>query len=393
MNRRYVYVKKRYIFLFTIVDFLGSLVFKIWRFFKPPAKNIEIKRIVVLELAHIGDVVAIIPALRMLRKKFPESFISVVVGPWARGVLSGNPDISEIVTHRAWGFDRASKSPLFAEAISLIKFLRAGSFDLGIDTRGDFRAILLMWLGKVKKIIGYGFSGGAFLLSEVVPFDVSRRQDKHQAEHNLDLIASIKEGKRCEERDLSLKIFFSEEDSLYINKFLQDKGVSSKDFLIATHLGAGLPTKRWPVERFSQLIEKILERYDVKIILVGAKQEADLAKEIKLEEPLRLINFIGKTTIKQLAALLKRCNLFVGADSGVMHIAASQNTPIVAIWGGQNKPEHWRPLADEVTIIRKAVSCGPCGLKQCRDLKCLKAITVQEVLEAIGKQIISLRGG
>ncbi|MDP2924661.1 MAG: glycosyltransferase family 9 protein [Candidatus Omnitrophota bacterium] len=392
MARKYVYVKKRYVFLFTIVDFLGSVIFKICRFFRRPQKSLEIKKIVVLELAHIGDAVAIIPALRLLRKKFPKSSITAVVGPWAEEVLTGNPDINEVITHRAWGFDRAQKSPFLAEAISLIKFLRAGNFDLGIDTRGDFRAILLMWLGKIKKRVSYGFAGGAFLLTEVMPFDISRRQDKHQAEHNLNLIASIKEGVQSDERDLSFKIFFSDEDSLYIDRLLKEKGVTGGDFLIAMHLGAGLPTKRWPIERFSQLIERILRQYDVKIILIGSKGESDLAKSLELGQPLRLIDLIGKTTLKQLAALLKRCNLFVGADSGVMHIAATQNTPIIVIWGGQNKPSHWRPLADEVTIIHKTVDCSPCGLKHCRELKCLKAIEVQEVFEAVEKQITRLRG-
>lgn len=387
MNRRYIYVKRRYIFLFSIIDFLGSIIFSLGRFFFKQKKESKIKKILVLELAHIGDVVAIIPAIRLLRKRFPESSITVAVSPWAKEVLTGNPDIDEIVIYRASWFDRVNNSFSLAQTRSFIKFLRKSDFDLGIDIRGDSGVILLMWLGKIKKRIGYAFAGGAFLLTDVMPFNVAGRQDKHQMEHNVNLITSIKEGIRCGDKDLTLKIFFSDTDISYVDKLFKESGVTQDDSLIAIHLGAGFPAKRWPIERFSRLIEKIFKQGNAKIILVGKEEEITLAKSLGLSENPRLINAIGKTNIKQLAALLKRCNLFVGADSGVMHIAATQNTPIVAIWGGQNKPTHWKPLTDTATVIYKEVDCSPCGLRKCKTLKCLRNISVEEVLEAVGKQL------
>jgi heptosyltransferase-2 len=387
MRKKYIYLKKRYIILFSIIDFIGTIVFSIARYFKKSGKNLKIKKIAVFELAHLGDVIAITAALRLLRKKFPDSLITVVVSHWAKEIITANPDIDEIITYRASWFDRKGKSFSLAESISFVNFLSRGSFDLGIDMRGDARVILLMWLGKIKRRIGYGFSGLSFLLTDIVPFNVSERQDKHQIEHNLNLIASISDGLPCRERDMSSRIFFSKQDSLYVNKLLKDNGINENDFLIALHPGAGISTKCWPVENFLSLAEKILKQYAVKAVLLGGQNEADLSKVFQPLFGSSFIDLSGRTNIKQLAALLKRCNLFIGGDSGVMHVAATQDTPIVAIWGGQNKPEHWRPLQENAVVIHKPVNCSPCGLSRCKTLKCLRSISVEDVLGAVGKQL------
>jgi heptosyltransferase-2 len=387
MSKRYIYIKKRYILLFTIIDFLGSIIFSISRFFFRQNRNLEVKKILVLELAHIGDVIAVIPAVHLLRKRFPNSSITAVVGPWAKEVLVSHPDIDEIFVYRAFWFDRANKPFSLTQTLAFINFLRKNNFDLGIDTRGDFGVILLMWLGRVRKRIGYAFAGGAFLLSDVVPFNVLLRQDKHQIEHNMSLISSIPEGQICDDKDLTLRIFFSSADISYVDKLFKENAIVQNDSLIAIHLGAGFPSKRWPTERFSELIEKILKRYSAKIVLVGGEEEISLAKSLGLSDNFGLINAIGKTSIKQLAALLKRCILFVGADSGVMHIAATQNTPIVAIWGGQNKPVHWKPFTDNVVVVYREVECSPCGLRKCKTLKCLRDISVDDVWGAVSGQL------
>lgn len=388
MSRRYVYKKKRYILIFSIIDFFGFLLNKLFFFFKKSISNIPIKKIVVIELAHIGDVLAITPALHILRKKFPQSLITVAVSPWAQEVITGNPDIDEILVYNASWFNRNKKSYWsLTKAVAFIKLLRAKKFDMGIDLRGDVRTILLMRLSGIKKRVGYGFTGGAFMLTDIMPFDVGQRQNKHQIEHNIDFITSIGEGLPYHERDMSLKIFFSDKDILYVDKLLKDNNTTNKDFLIAIHPGAGIATKRWPAGRFSLLINEILKEYKVKIILVGGEED-DLLKLPGLGPS--LINLTGKTNLKQLAALLKKCNLFIGGDSGVMHIASAVGIPIVAIWGGQNKPSHWKPLLDTAIVVHKEVDCSPCGLITCKDLKCLNDISIEDVFVAVAKQLNKL---
>ncbi|PIU42085.1 MAG: hypothetical protein COS99_02065 [Candidatus Omnitrophica bacterium CG07_land_8_20_14_0_80_42_15] len=388
MAKKYIYVKRSNIILFEIIDFLGAIIFGLIGFFKIKKKPFEINKIAVIELTHAGDVLATTPALSLLKKKFPNASIAIVVSPWSKDVVTDNPDIDEVIVYRASWFDRIGKLPFsLTETMAFIRTMRKKHFDLGIDMRGDFRNILLMYLCGIKKRIGYGFAGGSFLLTDIKPFNIEKRQDKHQIEHNLDIVCSIKDGNECYTNDKAFKIYFSESDSDYIERLLRDKGITKNDFLIAIHPGSGLTSKCWPIERFAALMERISKKYKSNIIVIGGSSEKDLVAVLKAASKASFIDAVGKTNIKQLAALLKRCRLFVGGDSGVMHIASAVNTPIVAIWGGHNKMSHWRPLTGDAVVVYKDIECRPCGLAKCDHLRCLKLISVDDVFEGIACQM------
>ena len=337
MGKRYVYVKKRYIFLFGVVDFIGRILFGPSRLFRNSGKPKKIRKIAVFELAHIGDVLAITPALGLLKEKFPHSHIAAVVAPWSRDILAGNPHVDEIITYRPSWFDRISKIPFsFLQAFRFTRSIRIKSFDLGFDTRGDFRSIVLMWLCGIKRRVGYGFAGGGFLLTDVVPFDIDARQDKHQIEHNINLVNFLAGKKDSSRISRDLELFLSAEECNHINDFLIDSGVKKDELLIALHPGSGLATKCWPLESYASLIEKITVKYKSEIILTGDIKERELSQRLKTLTSAKFIDAVGETSLKQLAALFKRCSLFIGGDSGAMHIACAVKTPIVAIWGGHN---------------------------------------------------------
>jgi len=392
MSKRYVYVKKRYILFFSIIDFFGFLLCRLVSCFKKPAIDTDVKKIVVVELAHIGDVLAITPALHLLKKNFPQSFLAVIVSPWARDVLSGNPDIDEILVYRASWFDRETKKSFsFHETKTFLKLIRAENFDIGIDLRGDARTILLMWLGRIKKRIGYAYAGAGFLLTDIVPFDVVSRQKKHQIAHHMAFVEALGKKSAAVAGDRQMKIFFDEQDRKYAQALLQANAITTNDVLVMVHPGSGIPAKCWPLERFAQLIEYIVNTQAVKVIVVGSPEEQALVAQLRSFTRAHFIDAIGQTTIKQLAALASYSRLFIGGDSGLMHIASALNVPIIAIWGGHNEPEYWRPMSEGVTVLHKAISCGPCGLAVCRHLSCLKNISVDEVARAVSRYITGIR--
>jgi len=388
MSQKYVYKKKRYVVLFSIIDLIGNLFSWVPKRLKRVGEDGEIKKIAVFELAHLGDLLALTPALRLLKEKFPRASVTVCVSPWCREAIAGNPDVDEVIVYRASWFDRLSKRPFsLSETAVFLRHMRRQRFDLGIDPRGDFRNVLLMWLGNIKRRVGYGFAGGGFLLTQVKPFEVARRQDRHQADHNIDLINSIRGGRTVDHKDRGYRISFSKDDRDYADSLLKQEKISEKDLLIAIHPGGALPTKRWPLEKFASLIDAVVKRHDAKVVLVGGGEEGELAGRLKKLARKEFIDAIGKTNTHQLAALLKRCSVFVGGDSGVMHVATALKVPIVAIWGGHNKPSHWQPISGKNVIIHKEVDCGPCGLSRCDDLKCLGLITVEEVLKGVTGQV------
>ena len=371
--RRYAYVKKGYTFLFGLIDAVGYFMRGIFKIILPSGRGPkEVKRIAVIELAHLGDVLVATPAIRLLRKKFPGAHIAVVVSPWSEDIITGNPDIDEVVRYRASWFDRIEKKRFsLKETLGFIRTLRRGSFDLGIDMRCDVRVILLMWLGRIKYRVGYGFTGGGFLLSKVVPFDVEKRQDRHQIDHNIDLVKAAAPGKKIDGIDRRMAVYFSESDQRHIEGYLRANSITKEDFLIAIQPGTGLPSKSWPVEKFDLLVDKILKTHKVKIILVGGPQETHLGDKIAASGHTDLVSAIGHTSIKQLMALLKRCRLFIGGDSGLMHFASAAGAPIIAIWSGRSRPSLWRPLSKEAIIIDKP----------------LKDINVEDVLSGVSEQL------
>lgn len=374
MSKRYVYVKRRYVFLFALVDTLGYFIRGIFRVVISPKHHIapNVTKITVIELAHLGDVLAATPAIRLLKKKFPAACITCVVSPWSEDIISGNPDIDEIIIYRASWFDRIDKKPFsLKETIAFIKQLRQKRFDIGIDMRGDVRVIFLMWLAGIKYRVGYAFTGGGFLLSNAVFFDAGKKQGTHQIDHNINLIKAIDFGKDVQSLDRRMTVSFSESDKSYIEGYLKANAVVAGDFLIAVHPGAGLAAKRWPVERFNLLIDRILEGHRVKIVLVGGPYETDLAKRFSAKMRTDVVNAIGSTTIKQLAALLKRCSLFIGADSGIMHIVSAVEIPMVIIWSGNAKTTLWGPLSQGAVVIDKP----------------LEAISVEDVLKEVSRSI------
>jgi len=371
MKKKYVYVKKRYIFLFTLLDAAGYFISGIFKAIFSITGDLpgRGKNIAVIELAHMGDVLAITPAIRLLKKKFPASRIICVVSPWNKDIISGNPDIDEIIVYRASWFDRIGKKPFsLKETAVFIGQLRQKKIDLGIDMRGDVRVIFLMWVAGIKYRVGYAFTGGGFLLNKAVPFEVDKRQDRHQIDHNIRLINAINFTIQEDGISRKMAVFFSDIDKSNIERYLETNSIGQEDFLIAIHPGTGLAVKCWPVEKFKMLIEQILQRYKVKIVLVGGPSEVNYACELDCEG---VVNAIGHTGIKQLMALLKRSNLFVGGDSGLMHIASAVGTPIAAIWSGQSRPSLWAPLSGENIIIDKP----------------LADISVKDAMDAVSKQI------
>ena len=389
-KKKYVYLKKRYVVLFTIIDFIGSLFCFLFRSVKKTETESprDPKNILVVELANIGDVLAVTPCLRLLKKKFQGVNVCCLVSPLCRDLLVGNPNVDEIIVfENSWFTDKRKLFPL-KDYIRLAGKIRSFKFDLGIDMRGDVRVILLMGIAGVRYKVGYGITGGGFFLNKEVDFDVKSRQDVHQADHNLNLIRNIEGGRKLDDKDYSDKrfdIFYSEEDINKVNKLLEENGVSSDDRLIAVHPGGRLQAKRWPVENFSRLIDLIIEREKVKVVLVGGEEEEGLEDSVldSCRRKESLVSFVGKTNLNEIAFLISKCRMFIGNDTGVMHIAEAVGTPAVVIWGGHSKPSHWSPLNSNSVVIHRQVDCEPCGLDMCGDLKCLKQISVSEVFNLI----------
>jgi len=174
-----------------------------------------------------------------------------------------------------------------------------------------------------------------------------------------------------------------------VEDFLSSKGIGRGDIIVGIHPGASCPSKRWPVERFAALADKIIADFRVKVVIIVGPSDMGLGDRAASLSRRGAVNLAGILSIRELAAFLKRCALFISNDSGPVHISVAVGTPVVSIFGRNEKglsPERWRPLGKEDAVIHKEVGCKRCLAHNCRiSFKCLKNISVDEVYDAVCK--------
>ncbi|MBI3813912.1 MAG: lipopolysaccharide heptosyltransferase II [Nitrospinae bacterium] len=173
-----------------------------------------------------------------------------------------------------------------------------------------------------------------------------------------------------------------------VDKFREEKGLSRKSPVIGMNIGASYGSaKRWMPERFAELGDSIYDELKGEVILFGSSDDFNIENEIKEKMRHKPFSLAGKTTLKSLAAWIKRCSLFITNDSGPMHIAAAVGTPIVAIFGSTD-PSETSPLSGNYKIVRKPVDCSPCWKRECpTDHRCMELIKVSDVMGAVKEML------
>ena len=186
--------------------------------------------------------------------------------------------------------------------------------------------------------------------------------------------------------DPHLELWPTEGDRHYIDEFLNSQGLSDNQKLIGMNITASprWESKNWPLSHIARLCEELSHK-DIRMVITGMEKDLKNAdKLMNMVHNVKLINACGKTTVNQLACLIKRCDVYISGDSAPLHIAASQNTPFVALFGPTNYKRHLPPSKDYI-VIQKYLSCSPCYKSKCRTKKCMELIMPEDVVEAINK--------
>ena len=327
-------------------------------------------RLLVVKLADIGDVLTATPALRALRSSFPASHITVLVTPGSAAILSNLPYLDDIILFDKFRYDRpwdALRPPSLAAAWDFFRSLRAGNYDTvlilhHLTTRwGSLKYAALALGSGAERRLGLDNGRGWFLTRWAPDHGFGA---EHEVEYWLDVAGLI--GAHTDDRRLEIAV--GDADRQWAGEQLAADRPSANavepanavERLIAVHPGSGgfIPSRRWPAERFAQVADALAERYAAQIVLVGGPGEEALAEAVAGQMQARPLNLAGKTTIKQLAALLARCVLFVGGDSGVMHVAVAAGAPVIALFGPTNE-NAWGPYTPQGSGLRSLVVRAP----------------------------------
>lgn len=360
-----------------IFDLVGTLITAPVRLFTGRMPK-EIKKILIIRLDHVGDLLCTTPAFRAIKEKFPTAKLDVLVSKYNKDIVKDNPFIDGIMTYEAPWFKRRNRRIIkLVEFIRLAKALKGQKYDIGIDLRGDLRDIILMFLAAIKYKIGYGITGAGFLLDKEITYN----PDVHIAEHNLDVLKAI----GIETTNKRSEFFIADEYENFAKDFLIKNGLKADDFLVCVHLGAGFASKRWLPKKWAQLIDKLIKDFKARVIIIGTRDDKTLSNNIKQMVKGKIIDAVGETSLVGVAALLKKAKLFIGTDSGPSHIAASVDTPSVILYSGTNYAKHWAPLGKKIIIIQKDIPCKGCERLKCANNICMDLINVDEVIEAIRK--------
>jgi len=328
------------------------------------------KRILIVEVNWLGDVLFSTPLIRAIREKFKNAYIACLTHPRTKEILEGNPRINEIIIYDE---DACHKSLL--GKLRLILLLRKKRFDLAVILHRSTTRALIMRFAGIKERVGYVTNKGTRLLT--LPVDVPE-EALHKVEYFLRIAAYL----GCDVSQKNYEFFITEKERKYIEETLASAGIKKEDFVVVLNPGGNWLPKRWPEERFACLADELIKRHDAKIIISGAERDLPLAGRVSKKMKLSPLILCGKTNLKQFGALAQRANFVISGDSGPMHIAVAMKTGTVALFG-PTSPQLTGPYGgDNYRVIQKNVGCEvPCYDLTCSDYRCMQAITVDDVLK------------
>ena len=371
---KYIFRKKRNVLPVLIFDLVGYFLAK---FFKRSFKKAkpEFRNILIIRLDHVGDVLLATAAPKILKENFSRSRIIFLTSSWAAPLLENNPFVDEVILYDAPWFlkKRYGKSPATHNIFNLIRILRKKEIDLALGLRGDMRENLMMFLAGIKDRVGYGITGGGFLLTR----EVAYQKGVHESVHSVDLLNALD----VHHDFLEPKLYFSGDEITRFDQRLEGLGILKDERTIGFLMGAGSPSKEWPVEHLRTFLSDAIRRFPGhKFVLVGTDPYVSLSQKMANAVDLR-----GKTSLRELCLLIRRSAIFVGSDSGPTHIAAALGVPTVFLYSGTNDFERWRPLAEVATVLRHSVPCSPCYLEACnvKGHPCMSEIKPEEVIKRL----------
>jgi lipopolysaccharide heptosyltransferase II len=343
--------------------------------------------ILLIRLRLVGDVVFTTPAIRAVRRRFPDAHLTYLVEAGASPIVLSNPHLDDvIVVPRTTGLRRIT------DDVRLARRLRRARFDLVIDFHGGPRGSWLAWATGAPRRIGYEIAGRSWMYTEVIPRPRELRR-RHSVENQWDLLTPLDMAPPDRDRDAAE---MPEDDAarLRVEARLTAAGVTRDDRLIVLHVSAGNPFRRWPLPAFAEVAAALaLADPRHRVVLTSGPSEseaADLvasaAAERAADAAARVLR-CGEFTLTELRVLVGRAVLFIGGDSGPLHLASTTSTPIVGIFG-PTLPERsapWRPARHVFEAVEPgALDCRPCNQRVCApgDFRCLTATSPQRVIAA-----------
>lgn len=336
------------------------------------------KRVLIVRLDRIGDVLLSTPVIKAVREVCPNGYIAFMARRYAKDILEGNPYLDEVIVYEKTGREKG-----LLKNLDFIRALRRKKFDIALILHPTKRSHLLVSLAGIPETVGYNKKWG-FLLTTRLPH-MKHYGIKHEIDYALDILRYT----GLEPKDKTLYIPVNSRSERNVEGLFEKNGITKDDVTIALNPGASCVSKRWGAAKFAEVAKGLIMKHAAKIVVVAGGADRRLGDEVSLLLKNRCANLSGKTSIADLASVLRRVDLFISNDSGPVHIACAVGTPVVAIFGRSDRglgPARWGPTGKSDIVLHKDVGCDVCLAHNCKKgFKCLEAVTVEDVLAAADK--------
>jgi heptosyltransferase II len=334
-------------------------------------------RILIRATNWVGDAIMALPALRAIRARFPEAHIAVVARPYVADIYRGLQICDQLIPYDLQGAHAG-----FSGRERLARQLCAQKFDVALLLQNAFDAAWLAWRAGIPERIGYARDGRSLLLTKAVPVPNPGGIAAHEQFYYLELLQRAGWLDQITgEQYIALNV--DSQAKRQAAERLLAAGSRSNALRVAIGAGASYGSaKCWPPDRFAEVANRLAAESDADIILFGTANEIAVSTAITAAMRCPPIDFTGKTSVADLPAFLSQCHLFIGNDSGAMHVAAAVGLPVVAIFGPTD-PLGTAPMTPRCTIVQEKPYCSPCFLRRCpTDHRCMARISPSAVTTA-----------
>jgi lipopolysaccharide heptosyltransferase II len=357
-------------------------------------RSVQPRRILVIRLDLIGDLVLSMTVARALKRTYPDAEIDLLALPSSAQIVKYDPDLSNVITYdpNVWRRPKALvQGHNWCEVFSVMRRLRSRRYDIAVSVFGNWAAIMAA-LSGAKRRVGFGREGyPGFMTDSVAGRHWQAGERLHEVDYCLKLARAAGVALTADDRIPRLFVAASTRDEL--DALLLEMGIQPDKPLIACHVSSNNgQSKRWPIPYWVTLLDRLIREREAQVVLTGAPGDLPLIERVTSRMKQKAYNLAGKTSLAQLAALLQHADVLITGDSGPMHIAAAVGTPLIAIHGPTD-PAQSGPVSSLATILTSDIWCRPCynakGPADCRfyTTQCMKNILPGQVFQVVEEKL------
>jgi len=340
-------------------------------------------RLLIRATNWVGDAIMALPALQVVRKRFPQAHIAILALPYVAQIYDHQGIADELMV-----YDRRDVHSGIRGRARLAAALRAKKFDAALLLQNAFDAAWIAWRAAIPERIGYARDARGLLLTKAIPVPKRGEIPAHEKFYYLELLRRAGWLDALPEvPEIALRVDAA--DARSAEEKLRSLGARAGSLRIAVGAGASYGSaKCWPPDRFASALNQVQRESEADVVLFGTPSETEVASAIQAGLARPALDMTGRTQIAELPALLSRCGAFLGNDSGAMHVAAAVGLPVVAVFGPTD-PWGTAPVTPRSTIVQQKPYCSPCFLRRCpTDHRCMTAVTP----EMVSKQLFRIVG-